>query len=453
MESRTRASSATLAELVEEASAAAAASDGSLHPRLAKRAADIFAASGLPGTGEEDWRYTDLDFLTGERFGAVPGVEETEPVEELIRGLVFEALDCHTLVFVNGGFRRELSRIDELPEGVAAGSLAELVPTERENGHDRDAGSSGHPLLAEYGGLAPLEGWPFAALNTALARDGCGLWIPDGVRLKRPLMLLSITAPGAESLAVQQRILVHAGRESSATLLECHGGTERSPCFCNALSEFHVGEGAAFEHIRLQRDGRRATRVSNLFARIERKAGFRTHTLTFGGATARNQAEVRLEGPGAHAEVNGLTILDGEQHVDTHTAIEHLAPDCSSRQIFRGILDDRAQGVFTGRIRVHRDAQRTDAEQSSRSLLLSERARSWSRPQLEIYADDVKCTHGSTVGSLQDEALFYLRSRGIELSHARRLLIHAFASDLVGRIRTVELISHLDRLLTGHLAR
>jgi Fe-S cluster assembly protein SufD len=292
----------------------------------------------------------------------------------------------------------------------------------------------------------------FSALNTALAGDAVGLWVPDGAKLERPLLVISLVLPGTQALLSQPRLLVVTGRESQASVMEAHGGFGNTPYFCNAVSEFHIGAGATFEHLRVQRDSPIGRRVSGAFMRLQAGARFRSHTFTTGGRSVRNEYGLELAGPKAWGEVNGLTLLRGESQVDSHTHIHHLVPDCESHQTFRTILSERSRGVFTGRIQVAQDAQRTDAVQSCSALLLSDSARAVARPQLEILADDVKCTHGATVGSLDPNSLFYLRSRGIPKNLARRLLIHAFCSDLLGRVRTSEMVNPLDRLVTRTLA-
>lgn len=434
------AASRSLADWLADPPAAPALLDGERR----RAAAERFRELGLPTRRQEAWRYTDLGGLGGETF-ALPGEDWPSPVAAQLDALVPSGVDAHTLIFVNGLLRDDLSRVGDLPPGSGLGSLKGMARAAAEGVDGARA------MLETLDRLAAENDGPFHALSSALAGEGCGLYLPDGAVLERPVQVIHLLL-GDQALLVQPRMLVMAGRGSRATVFESHGGREGSRTFCNSVAEFHLDEDAAVEHVRVQRDGPSGRRVCGLTARLAAGAEFRSHTFTLGGELVRNETRVKLEGPGARGEVNGLYLLKGESHVDNHTLIEHLSPDCTSGQVFKGVLDERSRGVFTGRILVAQDAQRTDAEQSSDSLLLSDKARGWTRPQLEIHADDVKCSHGATVGSLDEDSLFYLRARGIPGDLAKRLLIHAFASGLLGRVRTAPLLAPLDRLITRTLA-
>jgi Fe-S cluster assembly protein SufD len=409
-----------------------------------RRAAEAFLREGLPTRRLEDWRYTDLGSLGEERF-LLEDEGPSQPVAAQLDALIPTGVAGDTLVFVNGRLRPDLSAVGDLPAGVVLGSLQALRRSATA------AGEANGAMLAALDAAEAAGDGVFGALNAALAGEGCGLYLPAGLRLERPVQVIQLSI-GKAPLLVQPRLLVIAEEGSRATVFEAQGALDAGRSFCNSIAEFHLGAGAQVEHIRVQRDDADGRRVSGLDARIGAEADFRSHTLTTGGALVRNESRLRLEGAGARGEINGLYLLDGQSHVDNHTRVEHLVPDGSSRQVFKGVLDGRSRGVFTGRIYVAQDAQRTDAEQSANSLLLSDEARGWTRPQLEIYADDVKCTHGATVGSLSADSLFYLRARGLPASLARRLLIHAFASELLARVRTAPLIAPLDRLITRTLA-
>ena len=248
------------------------------------------------------------------------------------------------------------------------------------------------------------------------------------------------------------RTLVFATKGSSATVVEIQCSLGDGAYHSNGVTEFVIGEDADVEHVRVQGDTGEGHRIAGVYAELSAGSTFRSHTLTFGGALVRNESSLRLTGGNAHGEINGLYLLDGKAHVDNHTLVDHVVPDCTSNQLFKGILQSESQGVFTGKVHVHQDAQHTDAMQSSASLLLSDEARSWARPQLEIYADDVRCSHGATVGSLDQDSLFYLRSRGIGLERARRLLVHAFASEVLSRVQIRELLPLLDRMVRQQLS-
>lgn len=399
---------------------------------------------GLPGGGHEDWRYTRMKDLMQEQYHA--GLVIDEVCEEQLRALTPEGVEMHRLVIVNGNIRWDLSRIEGLPDGVGVGSL---IGMREQAGQGNEAAAA---LIKRLDTLSQPRARAMTALNGGLAGDGIGLWLPDGVALKQPLHILSLVTGGSETILVQPRLLVVAGQDSRATLVESEGGPDAVRYLSNAVSEFQLDDGSNVEHVRVQRDSSQGRRVSGLFARLGERSEFRSHTFTFGGMQVRNESRVDLAGSNSHAEVNGLILLRGEEHVDSHTWFEHREPDCTSSQLFKGVLDGSSTSIFTGRIHVHQKGQRTDAVQSGDALLLSDRARSVARPQLEIYADDVKCTHGSTVGNLDETGLFYMRSRGIPADLGRRILMHAFASGLLGRLGNSGLAAPLDRLITRTLA-
>jgi Fe-S cluster assembly protein SufD len=334
------------------------------------------------------------------------------PQAEDREALIPDGVETDQLVFVNGELREDLSSSD-LPDGM----LRQTTPDGEKNG-------------------------------------SCGILIdvPDGYHLARPLHLVHHVLPGECPLQVYPRILVRAGAGSSLCIIESHGGPCDATYIATAQSRFFVGQGARVEHVRVQRDGNQAERQSTLSAEVEENGDFRSHTLTLSGSSVKNDASLSLLGPKAHGEINGLYILSGNSRTENLTHIAHRVPDCSSQQVFKGVLDERSQGLFQGRIYVAQDAQRTLAEQHSDAMLLANTARSQAVPELEIYADDVKCAHGATVGTLNEESLFYLRSRGLSKDLARRILIHAFAASLFSRIRTTQMIEPLDRLLTRSLA-
>ena len=399
---------------------------------------------GWPGRGDEAWRYTSLAGLDEERFALA--AESPAPTAAQLTALTPEGVLADRVVVVNGRIVPDLCEIGPLPEGAGFGSLRAMARAAREG--VREAGL----LLERLDSLCRPGERAFSALNSALAGDATGLWVPDGAHLERPLLVISLVLPGAETLLSQPRLLVVLGRESQASVMETHGGFGARPYLCNAVSEFHLGRGARLEHLRVQRDSAAGRRVSGAFLRLERDAQLRSHTFTVGGRLVRNEFRLELAEEGAEGEINGLALLREEAHADNHTLVEHLAPGCRSRQSFRSILAGRSRGVFTGRIRVATDALRTDALQNCAALLVSDEAQAVARPQLEILADDVKCTHGATVGSLDEGSLFYLRSRGIPRDLARRILIHAFCSGQLARVRTSEMVKPLDRLITRTLA-
>ncbi len=404
-----------------------------------------YQALGLPESKDEAWRGMRLGPLTQGAFeqAAVGHPHTGFAAVESMDPLVFGQADVHRLVFVNGGFSSELSAVSDLPAGVKLTSLAAAL------GHDGDVLE---PHLAR---LAGYEDQVFWALNTALFRDGAFLSIPDGVVLERPVLILYVsTSHGASRQSVSYpRTLILAGADSRATILEGYVGAQGQTYLTNALTEARVGPGARIEHYKLQQESRDALHLGGVYASVDRGACFVTQSMDLGGKLVRNEVYVELVGQAAEATLNGLYLARGEQHIDNYTTLIHAAPDCPSRELYKGVLDGCSRGVFRGRIIVRPGAQKTDSKQTNQNLLLSDEAEADAKPQLEIYADDVKCTHGATIGALDDEALFYLRARGVDPVAARALLTYGFAEDIVGRIQVPVLRERLEEELFKWLRR
>jgi Fe-S cluster assembly protein SufD len=385
---------------------------------LRRAARERFAELGFPTRKNEDWKYTNVARIAKTPFE--PGNGRMTPPAGLDP---FPEIDCYRLVFVNGRYRPDLSAA----EGIDARGL--------------DA-AAGH--LARYAAFAHQ---PFVALNTASLEDGAFLHVPEGRVLPKPVHLLFISA--GERTMSNPRTLIVAGARAEAHIIETYAG--EGEYFTNAVTELALGEGAIVDHYKLQRESGTASHIATVQGYQERSSVLTSHSVSLGGALVRNDINSTLNGPGGECTLNGLYLASGEQHIDNHTALDHAMPHCASREYYRGILSGRATGVFNGKIIVRKDAQKTDAIQSNKNLLLSEEASINTKPQLEIYADDVRCTHGATVGQLDAEALFYLRSRGIGGEEARRLLISAFASDVLDRIRLEPLRTVIERLVREKL--
>jgi Fe-S cluster assembly protein SufD len=308
------------------------------------------------------------------------------------------------------------------------------------------------PHLAQ---LANQEGHPFTALNTAFLHDGAFLYFPRGRVVEEPIVLLFVAVSPAKASFTSPRVLIVAEANSQARLVEDYVGLDQGVYFTNAVTELKAAEGAILDHYLLQRESPSGFHLGQIQARLERSSRLRAHSLNFGGQLVRNEIHVALAGEGSECSLNGLYLGRGQQLIDNHTRIDHARAHCTSHQLYKGILDGQARGVFCGRIHVHQDAQKTDARQTNQTLLLSNDALINTQPQLEIYADDVKCTHGATVGQLDTECLFYLRSRGLSETEARRLLVFAFANDIINRVEIEALRSRLegDLLANQSLAR
>jgi Fe-S cluster assembly protein SufD len=410
---------------------------------LRRRAIDRFGALGFPSQREEAWRFMNLAPLTGRVFrraeegGPLP--HESEVALHRIPGTI-------ELVFVDGRFAPRLSRAEGLPAGAVATGLAEALARQPERVL---------PHLARY---AAFERQPFVALNTAFLEDGAFVELPRGAVLQVPIHLLFLsTGPaaangGAAAPTVSfPRTLIAAGEASQLTVVETYAGA--GAYFTCPVTELVAGPASVLDHYKLQRESADAFHLATFQLQGERASAPSSHSIALGGALVRNDVNAVLAGEGIDCILNGLYLLEGRQLLDNHMRVEHTQPHCASHELYKGILDGHSRAVFNGLIYVHPGAQKTDAKQSNRNLLLSREAIANSNPQLEIFADDVKCTHGSTVGQLDEDAIFYLRSRGIGEDAARSLLTYAFASDVVARIK-VEAVRHdLEEFLFTRLPK
>jgi len=386
----------------------------------------------------EEWRHTSLSALARVAFApADPAAPLAPAALERLAGPAEGA----RLVFVNGRYRESLSSPHPLPEGAWMGSLAEA--------------RARRPALVEphLGRLAAFDAHALAALNTAAAEDGALVHLPEGAAAAAPVEIVFVAVAGQDAEVSHPRVLLVAGPGSRATVVETYAGIAGGPTLTNAVTEAVLGEGASLEHYRVQDESPRAWHFDLLASEQGKGSRLSTHALAFGGALSRSEVKAVLAGEGGEARVNGLYMAAGSQLVDNHSVIEHASPRCLSREAFKGILGGEARGVFGGRIRVLPDAQKSDAYQLNSNLLLSEDAQVDTMPQLEIFADDVKCGHGGTVGQLDEDALFYLRSRGLDEGTARSLLIYAFASEMVGLVGPPRLRERVARLVNARLPR
>jgi Fe-S cluster assembly protein SufD len=402
---------------------------------LRRAGREAFGALGLPSPRVEEWRFTSLARFAAQPFAAAdPAAAVTAAQIEAAAGPAFGP----RLVFVNGRLRPELGTVAGLPADVWAGSLA------------RGAVERADAVAAHLGQVAPLEGRAFVALNAAHLEDGALVQVPDGVEAGVVELVFATVAPSAAAGA-HPRTLVVAGRGSRATVVETYLALGAHPALTNAVTEIALGDGAHLEHFQVQDQPASAFHFAAVGTRQAREARLLSHSTALGAALSRNDVLARLEGPGAEARLAGLYMADGERVVDNHSVVEHRVPHGTSRELFKGILDGSARAVFAGRVRVLEGAMKTDAHQMNSNLLLSRDAVVDSMPQLEIYADDVKCGHGGTVGELDAEALFYLRSRGLGLARARSLLIYAFAREMVELVGPPGLRSRLGERVAARL--
>jgi len=377
------------------------------------------SADGLPGTRNEAWKYTSLAPLAALDF-ATPAADAVAEAE--LGPDAFDAVDGPSLVFVNGRLSAQHSKFDALPAGVRIVGLAQ--------------GLADDPALVEalVGEAAPLNGDPMAAFNAAFAVDGCIVETEPGFVAEQPVRLRFVAAPNSKPLAYHPRLIVRLGAGSRLTLVECHEGPADGVTWSNPLVDVQVGERALLSHVKLQIEGNGAYHTALTKAALAGEGRYESHLLALGARLARHEIHVRFDGEGADCQLRGGYMARGSQHVDNTTVIDHAVPHCESREVYKGVLDDTARGVFQGKIVVRQDAQKTDGHQLSRTLLLSRKAEIDTKPELEIYADDVKCSHGATAGEPEADQLFYLRSRGLDHRTALALIVEGFMGELLEEI-------------------
>lgn len=399
---------------------------------------DTFRARGFPGPREENWKYTDVRPIASGSFSLPRDISDT-----VDRGTVNNArlpgTDCHELVFINGYFAAEHSSTRNLPAGVLVQGLAE-------------AATHHHALLGKHlTHYADAIDSSFTALNTAFIRQGCLMFIPEGTSLVKPLHLLYLSGGHKESFVSHPRNLLILAAGARATVIESYIGLDDGKYFTNTVTEVCVQEGASLQHYKIQLEGRGCYHVGTFGIRQEQDSLLESQSIALGGALVRNDIRARLAGAGAGIKLNGLYLADGKQHIDNHTRVDHEQPRTRSEENYHGVLNGHARGVFNGKVVVHKNAQKTEAAQNNANLLLSDTAEVDTKPELEIYADDVKCAHGATVGQLDQNMIFYLRSRAIDDNTARSLLTYAFADAILREIGTVPLRQRLEQLVMGRL--
>lgn len=405
---------------------------------LRQQAFARFCEMGFPHHKMEGWRQTNTAPIALSTFESQPPLPPAQLVPQ-VRGLdlpgVAWSADALRLVFVNGVFAPGLSST-KLPAGCRMGSLGERFASD---GLD----------LRPYLDYEDEHGQAFVALNTSFLADGAWIEIAPKAVIEQPISILYFTTGSQERKGIAHpRTVVLAGRESQCSVIETCAGVDGDVYFTNAVTSFEIAANAQVEYTRMEQESRSAFHISKLRSRQGRDSRFTAHSIALGGSLVRNNVHSILDGEGAECVLNGLFAIDGKQHVDNSTVLDHAKPLGTSREYYKGVLDNQAAGVFNGRIIVRPDAQHTDAIQSSKNLLLSEAAATINaQPQLEIYADDVRCTHGATVGQLDAQALFYLRSRGMGLEESRKLLIYAFAADVLSRIHAPGLKENLEAVL------
>jgi len=398
-----------------------------------------FCEVGFPTTHDEDWRFTNVSAIAQTPFRLARNgrfrlsQKELEPYR--VAGVACQ------LVFVNGCFARELSLLGKLPDGVKVSSLAGEIS------------SNPGAIEAHFGRYLDIRRDAFSALNTAFVEDGAFVHIPRGTLVEEPIWLLFVsTGDDAPSMSHPRNLIV-AEEDSQATFVEDYVSLDGGAVFCNPATELVAADHTVLAHYMIERKHKQAFNISTLRIQQGRSTNIVSHSVLLGGTLVRNNVHPVLAGEGGECLVNGLFIGNSDQHLDNYMLVEHASPRCSSRQFYNGILDGHAHGVFHGRIIVHKDAQKTDAKQTNHNLLLSDDAQIDTKPQLEIYVDDVKCTHGATIGQIEGDALFYLRSRGIDEVSARKLLLFAFASECLDHMKQGPVRKYVEGLIYGCLSQ
>jgi Fe-S cluster assembly protein SufD len=412
--------------------------------RLRENAFASFEKLGFPTVAHEEWKYTNVAPVAKANFDPALNVPaDSSPALDAaqIQAFTYRETRSSQLVFVNGFYRQDLSSLEALPAGVAALDMADALNDEK----------YGEVVRGQLARTADYNEDAFTALNTAFVASGAFIYVPAGTRVETPLHLLFLSDATREPVASFPRTLIVAERGSAATVIESYAGVGDDVYFTNAVVEVALAEGARLTHYKVQRESQEAFHVAATCASLGRESSFDTTTITLGAQLSRHGINVMLDHEGAECRVDGLYLVGSGQHADTHSLIDHRQPHCTSHQLYKGILDGKSRAVFNGKVFVREGAQQTDARQTNRNLLLSDEARVDTKPQLEIFADDVKCAHGATVGQLEEEELFYLSSRGLNPNIARNLLTYGFAEEVITKIKVESIKAQLDEAVLNRL--
>lgn len=414
--------------------------DSKLFPhKLRKDAIGKLAGVNFPTLKDEEWKYTNVAPILKNKFVPASSSEISAALKKETEEKFFCGFECHRIVFVNGIFNEELSNIKPLPSGVVLGSLRKL------------AGEN--PELIEKHLTAVEEGNAFNLLNGAYSLDGLFAYVPKGKAVEHPVQVLYLNGKDGEPVLSSPKNIVIAGESSEISIIMNFSGISADAYFTNASTKVYTAQNAIVNIYKIQNENDNSFHIERVDAVQEGTSFFNHYNMTFGGAIVRNDINSSLNGENIECHYYGLYLGNGRQHIDNHTFVDHASPNCMSNELYKGILDDSARGVFNGKIMVRPDAQKTNAYQSNKTILLSEKAVIDTKPQLEIFADDVKCSHGATIGHLDDTAYFYIRSRGVPADLAKSMLIRAFANDVIESIKIPELKERLNHMIFEHLRR
>ncbi len=410
--------------------------DSNVIHSLRRDAISSFSDLKFPTLKDEEWKYTNIAPLLKYNFKPVDPKKIIPPIQpEKIQRFLFDKSEHSLLVFINGHYSEELSDFQDLPKDVIISNIASAI--------------SEHSSIVNkhFGKYADYKNHIFTALSTAFIKDGVFIYIPDGKIIEHPIHILFLTDCKEEKPLIQPRNLFVTGKNSQVSIIEHYTSFENCTYFTNTVTEVVAGENSTIDHIKLQEESINAFHIARMEVDQERNSNFTSHLISTGGDISRNDFNSRFNDEGGECKLNGLFLTTGTQLFDIHTLIDHAKPHCNSHEHYKGILDDKSRGVFNGKVMVRKDAQKTNAFQENNNIILSDSALINTKPQLEIFADDVKCSHGATIGQLDSEALFYLKSRGIGNEAARTILIRAFASDVIKSIKINEVRNYLEEIL------
>ncbi|CAN5528309.1 Fe-S cluster assembly protein SufD [soil metagenome] len=415
--------------------------DSAVHT-VRRNALTSFERIGFPGTRHEEYKYTPISKALEKNFNFNPVEAKTSIDKEILSKIFLDGLESNRLVFINGFYSKDFSSIIS-PENEM--TISEFSEAERNNAE---------LLEKQFGKYASYENDAFTAINTAFSRHGAVINVPPKTLVKAPVSLYFINDSSFnQGSVVQPRNLFYIGAGSEVNFIESFHSPDSSPTFVNIVSEIILEKDARVKYTKINNESDQAYHVGNTQVYQSQNSTFTSNIISFGGALTRNNLNIVIDGEGAEANMYGLYLLNGKQHVDNHTIVDHRKPNTTSNELYKGILDGRATGVFNGKIFVRQIAQKTNAFQSNRNILLSNDASINTKPQLEIWADDVKCSHGATTGQLDNEQLFYLRSRGLSEEIARSMLLYAFATDVFENIKLKSLKDFLDKIITDRLRK
>ncbi|MFA7446859.1 MAG: Fe-S cluster assembly protein SufD [Weeksellaceae bacterium] len=405
---------------------------------LRHEAIERFDKQGFPKRKDEEWRFTNLNPLLKPDYKLFPESEESSVDYKEIKKYLLHDMDTYDIVFVNGVYSSYLSSTTHEEADICVLSCAmEKLKYQQ-------------VIENYYGKIAPTDD-SLVSLNTAFFKDGAYIYIPEKVILSKPIQLIFLSTAKEEEVMYHPRNLIVVGANSQVQIIERHQTMNEKANLTNSVTEVHVGKNSELDYYKIQNDASKASLIDHTYIEQERDSVASVHTFSFGGNLTRNNLEFSQKGENCNSILNGITVIGGKQHVDHHTKVDHRFPHCESHELYKGIFDDSAHGVFNGKIYVHAEAQKLNSFQQNNNVLLSDKAEIDTKPQLEIFADDVKCSHGCTVGQLDETALFYMQQRGIPRDEAKALLLYAFAAEVLEHVKIPQIKSRITRLIAKKL--